>query len=121
MPATPTLLIVGLSWDHLVVFGVIPDPTRARDGLDSAMLSISNAGYKIAPHWFARMPGLVVLLKANDYDGIIIGAGVRMQADLTGIVNSVKDNAPRAKLLFNSNLPSTVDGVLQRNFPLTGT
>ncbi|KZP09818.1 hypothetical protein FIBSPDRAFT_963680 [Athelia psychrophila] len=44
--------------------------------------SVTDAGYTVTPHWFspdfegeAGMAGFVTLLKANDYDAVIIGAG----------------------------------------------
>ncbi|KZP09802.1 hypothetical protein FIBSPDRAFT_873288 [Athelia psychrophila] len=128
MPASPAILIVGLPWDHPLVAAWIFDPIDVRDGLASALQAVTDAGYTITPHWFgpdsagaAGMPGLVALLKANDYDAVIIGAGVRLQAKLTEffeeIVNTVKEHAPRARMGFNSSPQSTLDAV-KRACPL---
>lgn len=67
------------------------------------------------------MAGLVTLLRANSYDAIIVGAGVRLQANLTplleDIINTVRENAPRQNIGFNSSPKSTVD-TIQRVLPL---
>ncbi|KZP06479.1 hypothetical protein FIBSPDRAFT_1053506 [Athelia psychrophila] len=126
MPAAISLLQIGMPWDHPLVAAQFPDPAVIRDVLENVVSSINNAGYKFSPYYFgpndaAGMQGLVALLKENDYDGVFIGFGIRGSADLTEffeeIVNTVKDTAPRARLLFNTSPPSTIDAV-RRAFPL---
>ncbi|KZP06487.1 hypothetical protein FIBSPDRAFT_842083 [Athelia psychrophila] len=122
----PSVLMVGLPWDHPLVAAQAHDPTVIRDGLDRVIQATNNAGYNLAPYYFgpgdaAGLQGLVALLKKNDYDAVVVGFGVRGSVDLTEffeeIVNTVKDTAPRARLLFNSSPPSTLDAV-KRAFPL---
>lgn len=127
MSAAPSILITGLPWDHKFVAAFDFDPAMVRDVLDAALLSINNGGVNIMPHWFAPdtdpeagMDKFVALLESNDYDAVMIGWGVRGQAHLTPhfeqLVNHVREKAPRAKLLFNSDPASTVDAV-RRAFP----
>lgn len=130
MSSAPSVLLVGLPWDHSSVATMAgKTETKAinvRDALDSLEVSINAAGYTYAPYYIspgddAGKQGLVAQLKANDYDAVIIGFGVRGQPAHTvffeDLVNTVKDTAPRAKLLFNSSVSSTIDAV-RRAFPL---
>lgn len=128
MSPTPSVLITGLPWDHKFVAAFDFDPVVVRDTLDAALRSINDGGVNITPHWFAPdtaqevgMDRFIALLEANDYDAVMIGWGVRGQASLTphfeALVDHVRVKAPRAKLLFNSDPPSTVDAI-KRAFPL---
>ncbi|KZP08394.1 hypothetical protein FIBSPDRAFT_939018 [Athelia psychrophila] len=76
--SAPPVLLVGLPWDH-------------------------------PP---ARKQGFIADLKLNDYDWVIFGFGVWGQPAHTVFYkdprNTVKDPAPRAKLLFNSTVPPTL-------------
>ncbi|KZP06477.1 hypothetical protein FIBSPDRAFT_1053505 [Athelia psychrophila] len=68
--------------------------------------------YCISPCDEARKQGLIAELKANDYDWVIFGFGVWGQPAHTvlfkDIGSTVKNPAPRAKLLFNSTVPPTL-------------
>ena len=54
-------------------------------------------------------------------DGVVIGFGVRANANLTPffeqLVNTVHEHAPQAKLLFNTRPSDTMDAV-KRNFSI---
>lgn len=75
MSPAPSILLIGLPWNHPSAYTMPPDPNVIRAGLESAVKTINDAGY--TPDDEARKQGLIAQLKANDYNGVIIGYGVR--------------------------------------------
>ncbi|KAF7975235.1 hypothetical protein HWV62_10200 [Athelia sp. TMB] len=121
-----SVLNVDLSWDHPEIVKQIPEPTVIRDGLTAVAASIRGAGYTygffpIGPNDAQAKDALVAQLREKQYDGVIIGFGVRGAPELTVFfeeaVNVIKDTLPTTKLLFNSSPLSSLDAV-KRNFPL---
>jgi hypothetical protein len=59
-------------------------------------------------------------LKSQDWDGLLIGFGIRGNKDYTELfeeaVNLAKDVTPRTRLLFGKS-PDDLYATLQRNFP----
>ena len=63
-------------------------------------------------------------LTASPLDAVIFGFGIRGNPELTvwfeQMLNSVIELAPKAKVLFNSSPPTTMDAV-RRWFPIKGS
>lgn len=125
MPESPSILFVGLPWDHPFVATLIPDPTVIRDALENMVSSVNSAGYNYTPYYLGPddeegMKKFITQLKANQYDAVGIGYGVRGPEAMTvffeELVNTIKDTLPRAKMLFNSSPQSTLDA-LRRAYP----
>lgn len=126
MSSVPSVLLIGLPWDHPEVTKLIANPTIVHNGLKAAADSIHNAGYvydffPIGAEDAAAKNALAVQLGEKNYNGVIFGFGVRGVAGITAFfedtINAVKDMPPKVKLLFNFNLTSTLNAV-KRNFPL---
>ncbi|KAF7978470.1 hypothetical protein HWV62_45593 [Athelia sp. TMB] len=126
MSPAPSVLLIGLPWDHPEVAKQVPDPTIIRDGLNAIAASIRSAGYSydffpIGPDDASAKDALIAQMREKAYDGVMIGFGVRGAPELTVFfeetLNAIKDTLPKARLLFNSSPPSTLDAV-KRNFPL---
>lgn len=62
---------------------------------------------------------LAAHLKSSSYDGIVVGAGVRVPQNtfvlFEKIINAIHENAPGAKIMFNT-LPTNTTEAIQRWF-----
>jgi hypothetical protein len=126
MPNTrPSLLMVGLPWDHPMGGTGGHHPEAIRKALEANQVLIKDAGYDFKAVYFGPEDGIAPLtdeLNSRRTDGVIIGFGVRGNRALTVwfemLVNTVREISPETKLVFNSSPDSTFDAV-KRNLPLT--
>jgi hypothetical protein len=76
-------------------------------GCDSDMYLIDTGVLDLAP--------LVEQLKAKQFDGVMVGAGVRIPPSnfilFEKLINTVHENAPNAKIIFNTNPHDTGDSI----------
>lgn len=119
------VIAVGLPWDHPMVKGKFGDEiaNAVREGLKKMVVDMKDLGYDYKQFFLGPEQGMTPLideLKGKNWDGVLVGFGVRGNPDLTvffeQIVNTAREHAPAAKLLFNSSPESTVDAV-KRWFP----
>lgn len=125
MAPVATIIVIGLPVDHAIVKAHF-DPEVIRAGIEKVLADTTAAGYAISAFFLQPDDGMAPLiaeLKQKSYDGVMIGFGVRGTPELTvffeDIVNTVREHAPSAKLLFNSSPPTTLDAA-KRGFPLAG-
>lgn len=114
------VLLIGLH-PSVVDYSSIPglDATKLWAGLDAGESQLQQLGYDAK--WCLTDLGetaeSVVLerLRQNEYDCILIGAGVRTMAPhfllFEKLINIVHEHAPRAKLCFNTRPTDTVEAV----------
>ena len=117
------ILIVGMN-PHTIDFsqpGFLPGLTAEKvltglkaerenlktEGCDSDMHLIDAGSFEMSP--------LAELLKAKQFDGVMIGAGVRVPPSnfilFEKLVNTVHDNAPNTKIIFNTNPRDTTESI----------
>lgn len=112
----PSILFTGLPWNHSRVLDAgAPSVEAVRLGLLKAEQDLISAGYDVTCSYHAQEDGLqpfIDVLRSKDWDGVIIGMGVRGSVVLNewfeGLVNAVREFAPRAKLGFNTRPDTTV-------------
>lgn len=114
------VLLIGLH-PSVVDYSSIPglDATKLSAGLDVAESQLQQLGYDAK--WCLTDLGetaeSVVLerLRQNEYDCILIGAGIRTMAQhfllFEKLINIVHEHAPRAKLCFNTRPTDTGEAV----------
>ena len=76
-------------------------------GCDSEMYLIDTGSLDLAP--------LVEQLKTKQFDGIMVGAGVRLPPSnfilFEKLINTVHENAPDARIIFNTNPHDTAASI----------
>lgn len=108
----PSVLIIGLPWDHPAVKAMDPDPLVIKNMLEQTVKDMRAAGYEdFTPVWTGPEQGLGELedrLKEKHWDGIIIGAHVRMSPNLMpfmeDIIRTVRELSPKTQIVFNTSL-----------------
>ncbi|KAG8847296.1 hypothetical protein FRB96_001630 [Tulasnella sp. 330] len=121
----PSIIAIGLPPDHpsIAEFSSIWTPQVVRMGLDKTAADCKGAGYDyvellITPEEdFNR---LIKELKGRQWDGVLIGFGVRGNPRVTEffekVVNAVAEHAPGAKFIFNHSPDSSLEGA-RRQLP----
>jgi hypothetical protein len=120
MQAQKKVLLIGLH-PSVVDFSLFPglDADKLWMGLNAEEARLQEMGYDAK--WCLTDLGetaeAVVLecLRSNEYDCIMVGAGVRTAAPhfilFEKLINLLHTHAPRAKLCFNTRPTDTVDAV----------
>ena len=112
------VLLVGFTADAL------PDPPVPVDTLRQAIAdgyaAVEEAGYDVEKAWIdadfeAGLAGLRTALTDRTFDVVMVGNGVRGQAQYTElferVVNIAHELAPRARFAFNTDPGSSLDAV----------
>lgn len=114
------VLLIGLH-PSVVDYSSFPglDATKLSAGLDAAESQLQQLGYDAK--WCLTDLGETAesvvseRLRQNEYDCILIGAGVRTVAQhfllFEKLINIVHEHAPRAKLCFNTRPTDTAEAV----------
>lgn len=120
----PSILHIGLPWDHPILVSIGHNPDVIHAGLDRSQELMLSAGYDYLFLPFGPEDGVVPLeetIAKKKWDGIVVGNGVRSTKDLTPfleqIVNTIVEKTPSTKILFNVSPESTLDAA-QRWFPI---
>jgi hypothetical protein len=122
--AQKRILLIGLD-PKLVDFSQSrsgPDPEKVRAAGNSAHEVLMDRGYEVQSCLvdLGETAEAVVrqTLSQNAFDCILIGAGIRALVQHTvlfeKVINAVRENAPSAKLCFNTNPGDTVEAVERR-------
>jgi hypothetical protein len=101
--------------------GFMPGLTaeKVEMGLKAERENLKAAGYDsdmyLIDNGVLELSDLAEQLKANQFDGIMVGAGVRMPPSnfilFEKLVNTVHDNAPNARIIFNTNPHDTAASI----------
>jgi hypothetical protein len=126
--ATKNILLVGI--DPKLIdfsspeFAAFPGLTaeKVNAGIQHALSELKEQGYEadLCHTDFGQTAISVVKehLKAKTYDGVLVGAGVRVPEKnfllFEEIVNVIHEHAPSAKLMFNTNPKDTLQSVKRR-------
>lgn len=100
------------------------DAAKIQAGIDAVIARLVELGYDAAfcpvDHGATAGETVRARLAAAAYDCVVIGAGVRMFASQTALLETLVDavhaQAPQAKIAFNTNPGDTAEAV-QRWFP----
>ena len=114
------VLLIG--WDPDVVdYGKWPELTaeKLRKALEGDRSTLVALGYEAEWCYLedASTASDVVAssLQQTPYDCVLIGAGVRLDPDsfiiFEGLVNAIHENAPAARICFNTNPKDTAEAV----------
>ena len=117
------ILIVGMN-PHTIDFslpGFLPGLTAEKvlKGLEAERENLKAAGfdsdmYLIDTGVFELSP-LAEQLQAKQFDGVMVGAGVRLPPSnfilFEKIINTIHDNAPKTKIIFNTNPHDTAESI----------
>jgi hypothetical protein len=117
------ILIVGMN-PHTIDFskpGFLPGLTAEKvlTGLKAERENLKAAGYDsdmyLIDTGVLDMSELAEQLKAKQFDGVMIGAGVRLPPSnfilFEKLVNTTHDTAPHAKIIFNTNPNDTAESI----------
>ncbi|MEO7046744.1 MAG: hypothetical protein ABI091_15675 [Ferruginibacter sp.] len=117
------ILIVGMN-PHTIDFskpGFLPGLTaeKVEAGLKAERENLKTIGFEsdmyLIDDGVLELSALEDQLKAKPFDGIMLGAGVRIPPVnfilFEKLVNAVHDNAPNAKIIFNTNPRDTAESV----------
>jgi hypothetical protein len=117
------VLIVGMN-PHTIDFskpGYLPGLTAEKvlTGLNAERENLEKEGFDsdmyLIDDGVLELSGLANQLKKNSFDGIMLGAGVRLPPSnfilFEKLVNTVHNNAPDSKTIFNTNPHDTADSV----------
>lgn len=119
------ILIIGI--DPFIIdfstpeFSVFPGLTaeKVEAGIKGAIIQLTDLGYDAQLCWtdFGKT-ALTVLethLKKESFDGVLIGAGIRVPNSnfilFEKMINAIHENAPNAKICFNTNPMDTIAAV----------
>jgi hypothetical protein len=121
----PHILLIGI--DPLLLDFSLPDfaampgltAEKIQAGTKTALDELNSLGYVAEKCWVdlgARASETVIAkLKEKTYDGIIIGAGIRVAESnfllFEELVNTVHEHAPQAKIVFNTSPKDNVAAV----------
>lgn len=92
---------------------------KAAAGIKGTIQQLIEFGYDAELCWTdfgeTAMTVLETHLKKAQYDGVLIGAGVRIPNTnfllFEKIINAIHEHAPKAKLFFNTNPKDTTEAV----------
>ncbi len=88
-------------------------------GINADLEKLKAMGYDPAKYWIdngnMNQENLIHQLKATNFDGVLIGAGIRIPPSnfslLEKLINTVHENAPQAKIMFNTNPNDTTESI----------
>jgi hypothetical protein len=119
------LLIVGI--DPFLIdfsspeFAAFPGltPEKVEAGIKAAMQQLGELGYDAELCWTdfgqTAIPVLETHLKKQQFDGVLIGAGIRVPEKnfllFEKMVNSIHELSSKAKIIFNTNPKDTIEAV----------
>jgi len=117
----PRILVIGQDPDTLD-FSAIPGGMTAekiRAGIDIGKRLMAEAGFTadhvLTDSGAAAAAIVSAALQAHDYGVVIVGAGIRLQAPQSGlletVLNTIIARRPHAKVGFNQTPQDTVDAV----------
>ena len=125
MNHTPTILLIGI--DPLLLDFSLPDfasmpgltAEKIEAGTKLALDELNSLGYAAEKCWVdlgaTASQTVIARLKEKRYDGIIIGAGIRVAESnfllFEELVNTVHTHAPQAKIVFNTSPKDNVAAV----------
>jgi hypothetical protein len=112
---------------HALLIGWDPDvpnpmtPDQVRQGLAAAKAKVESSGHTVDFCFLRDDPSDIALieraLRAQRYDTIVVGAGIRLQAKhlllFEKIINMIHRAAPEAAISFNTTPLDTSDAVLR--------
>jgi hypothetical protein len=117
------ILIVGMN-PHTIDFsqpGFLPGLTaeKVEMGLKAEIENLKTAGCNsdmyLIDTGVLELSALAEHLKAKQFDGVMIGAGVRLPPSnfilFEKLINAVHDNAPNTKIIFNTNPHDTAASI----------
>lgn len=117
------ILIVGMN-PHTIDFsqpGFQPGLTagKVEMGIKAERENLKLAGYDsdlyLIDTGVSELSALADQLRANQFDGVMIGAGVRVPpsnfALFEVLINTVHENAPNTKIIFNTNPMDTAASI----------
>ena len=117
------ILYIGLN-PHTLDFsqpGFEPGLTaeKVEQGINTEIENLRKAGYETLMHFLDNgvldLSGLVTRFKSKKYDGVLIGAGIRIPPGnlilFEKIINTVHEHAPGSKLIFNTNPLNSLESI----------
>lgn len=117
------ILIVGMN-PHTIDFsqpGFLPGLTaeKVEMGLKAERENLKAAGCDsdmyLVDTGVLELSALAEQLKSKQFDGVMVGAGVRLPPSnfilFEKLINTVHDNAPNAKIIFNTNPHDTAASI----------
>lgn len=117
------VLIVGMN-PYTIDFslpGFAPGLTaeKVEAGLNAEREKLRSLGYDpdmyLIDTGVLEQESLATLLKQKQFDGIIVGAGIRLPPSnfilFEKIINTVHEFAPKAKIIFNTNPADTAEAI----------
>ena len=117
------ILIVGLN-PHTIDFSMPGYPAgltaeKVLNGLEAERKNLRGMGLEAELHLIdvgaPDVSPLAELLKSIKFDGIVIGAGVRVPPSnfllFEKLINTVHEHAPASKIIFNTNPLDTAESV----------
>lgn len=123
----PSLLLIGLPWDHPIVAALGHDPEVIRKSLEANDAVLKDAGYEFkyvhaSPDDQSSITAIINELKGRHWDGVVIDFVVRANPDMTPffemLVNTIVETSPSTKLLFNASPGSAIDAA-KRQLPIS--
>ncbi|KAG8883423.1 hypothetical protein FRB97_006705 [Tulasnella sp. 331] len=85
-----------------------------------------DAGFDTTVYWMApdsptgTLAGFIEMLKSGEWDGVLIGRGVRTDPKMTEwfeqLVNATREHSPKSKFIFNEDDQDSL-GPMKRVFP----
>ena len=115
-----SIALIGAHWDAEVMPKARSDAITAL--LHGVMSQCAEAGVKLEfiGDPMVSMVAIKVALPRCRWDGVVIGFGVRSPVEFTeffeAVVNAARENAPQAKLMFNTKPTDTLEAI-RRFFP----
>jgi phage FluMu gp28-like protein len=125
MKHQPHIFLIGI--DPLLLDFSLPDfsampgltAEKIEMGTKAALDELNNLGYIAEKCWVdlgsTASETVIAKLKEKTYDGIIIGAGIRVAESnfllFEKIVNTIHEHAPQAKIVFNTSPKDNVAAV----------
>lgn len=117
------ILIVGMN-PHTIDFslpGFLPGLTAEKVlmGLKAERENLKASGYDSDMYLIEtgafELSSLAEQLKAKQFDGVMVGAGVRIPPSnfilFEKLINTVHDNAPNTRIIFNTNPSDTAESI----------
>lgn len=93
-------------------------PEKLKSGLAMSIKQVTDLGHECAGCWTDDGATAATVVRdelAKGYDCVVIGAGVRTDADLLPLfeqlINIIHEDAPNAKICFNTSPDSTAAAV----------